>query len=242
MLRHAVRLEEPRCAVGTRSHPDGRGAKHSLSGGTLEVTRPHLSSTATHTIEKVNRSVRDLPFLLRSPHDRSMPIFLRALLLPAVLALSLTSTATAVVHVPERPHPEGASTAWVWPVESPVIERAFEAPAHAYGPGHRGLDVSAGSVHLRAPADGVIAFKGAVAGRGVLTIDHGEGLVTTLEPIDATLNAGDRVRRGAAVGTISVGGHTASGTVHFGVRRDGEYINPLLLLGGVPRAVLLPCC
>mgnify|MGYP001116210698 CR=1 FL=1 len=44
------------------------------------------------------------------------------------------------------------------------------------------------------------------------------------------------------VGTVDVGGHTPAGAVHFGVREDGVYINPLLLLGGVERAILLPCC
>ncbi|WP_275934957.1 hypothetical protein [Microbacterium testaceum] len=44
------------------------------------------------------------------------------------------------------------------------------------------------------------------------------------------------------MGGVATGGHTGPGTVHFGVRLDGEYINPLRLLGGVPRAVLLPCC
>ncbi len=81
-----------------------------------------------------------------------------------------------------------------------------------------------------------------VAGRPVVTIDHGDGLVTTLEPVTTELAVGDAVSRGSPVGGVATGGHTGPGTVHFGVRLDGEYINPLRLLGGVPRAVLLPCC
>ena len=50
------------------------------------------------------------------------------------------------------------------------------------------------------------------------------------------------VAQGDLVGRVDVGGHAAPATVHFGARRDGEYINPMLLLAGVPRAVLLPCC
>lgn len=129
---------------------------------------------------------------------------------------------------------------WVWPVAPVRVVRAFEAPAHAYAPGHRGIDLVAHAV--RSPADGRIAFAGPVAGRDVVTIDHGDGLVTSLEPVETTLAVGDRVARGAPVGTVSVGGHTAPGTVHMGVRLDGAYINPLRLLGGVPRAILLPCC
>ena len=131
----------------------------------------------------------------------------------------------------------------MWPVDGFRLDRPYEAPAHAYGPGHRGIDLRpVGAPEVRAPAAGIVAFSGQVAGRGILTIDHGNGLVTTLEPIQTTLHAGDAVARGDPVGAIALGGHTAAGAVHFGVRRNGEYINPQLLLGGVPRAVLLPCC
>jgi murein DD-endopeptidase MepM/ murein hydrolase activator NlpD len=132
---------------------------------------------------------------------------------------------------------------WVWPVSPFRLERGFAAPAHRYGPGHRGVDVRPlEGENVRAPASGTVAFSGMVAGRGILTIDHGDGLVTTLEPIDSPLEAGDPVQQGAPVGVIALGGHTAPSALHFGVRYLGEYINPMLLLGEVPRAVLLPCC
>ena len=132
---------------------------------------------------------------------------------------------------------------WRWPVQPFRLERPFVAPPHEYGPGHRGIDLTVlGESTVRAPADGIVAFSGRVAGRGILTIDHGAGLVSTLEPVDSVLAAGTPIAAGAEVGTVSTGGHTAPGAVHFGVRLDGAYINPLLLLGGVPRAVLLTCC
>ncbi|MDL9979958.1 murein hydrolase activator EnvC family protein [Microbacterium sp. ASV49] len=132
---------------------------------------------------------------------------------------------------------------WVWPLRGLRIVEAYVAPVDDYAPGHRGIDLApVGEAGVRSPAEGVVAFSGDVAGRGILTIDHGDGLVTTLEPIRSELRPGDVVPRGAEVGSIAVGGHAAPGTVHFGVRLDGRYINPLLLLGGVPRAVLLPCC
>ena len=132
---------------------------------------------------------------------------------------------------------------WLWPVRSFRLERPFVAPPHEYGSGHRGIDLDVrGEDLVRAPADGVVAFSGRVAGRGVLTIDHGGGLVSTLEPIESDLAAGTALAAGADVGRLSTGGHTTPGSLHLGVRLDGRYINPLLLLGGVPRAVLLPCC
>ncbi|HEY9310029.1 MAG TPA: M23 family metallopeptidase [Microbacterium sp.] len=132
---------------------------------------------------------------------------------------------------------------WLWPLHAFRLERPFVAPPHEYGPGHRGVDLAVlGDDGVYAPAAGAVAFSGQVAGRGILTIDHGDGLVSTLEPVESTLVAGTPVIAGAAVGHVSVGGHTAPGALHFRVRLDGQYINPLVLLGDVPRAVLLPCC
>ena len=136
-----------------------------------------------------------------------------------------------------------AAPSWVWPVHPVRIVAAYIAPAHRYGPGHRGIDLAAvDRAEVRAPAEGVIAFSGDIAGRGVITIDHDGGLVTTLEPVDSAVAVGQRVDRGQRIGVTSVGGHAPPGTIHFGVRLDGEYVNPLLLFGALPRAVLLPCC
>jgi len=129
---------------------------------------------------------------------------------------------------------------WVWPATPPRVVRPFIAPAHPYGPGHRGLDLAADAV--RSPADGHVAFVGMVAGRDIVTIDHGDGLVTTFEPVVTDLDVGAVVARASPVGRVSPGGHSGPATVHFGVRWNGAYVNPLRMLGGVPRAVLLPCC
>lgn len=153
--------------------------------------------------------------------------------------------ATASVGALGTPLPPAAASSsdWTWPVTAFRLERPFVAPAHEYGPGHRGIDLRPlDDSRVRAPAPGVVAFSGSVAGRGILTIDHGGELVTTLEPVESELTAGALVARGEVVGVLGGGGHVAEGVLHFGVRLDGEYINPLLLLGGVPRAVLLPCC
>ncbi|WP_449408173.1 murein hydrolase activator EnvC family protein [Microbacterium maritypicum] len=133
---------------------------------------------------------------------------------------------------------------WTWPVVGPrrVTER-FRAPAHAYGPGHRGIDVDAPiGVTVTAPADGIVAFRGVVVDRAVLTITHSDGLVSSFEPLRSDLTAGTSVAEGDAIGVVEIGGHSVPGTLHLGVRLDGAYIDPLLLFGPVPRAVLLPCC
>lgn len=133
---------------------------------------------------------------------------------------------------------------WLWPVDGArEVTKPFRAPAHDYGPGHRGIDLAApvGSV-VRSPADGVVAFRGVVVDRPLLTIDHGDGLVTTFEPLVSTLAPGTPVSAGDEIGTVALGGHTPAGQLHLGVRYNDVYINPMLMFGDVPRAILLPCC
>jgi murein DD-endopeptidase MepM/ murein hydrolase activator NlpD len=173
------------------------------------------------------------------------------LLLPLLMLTPLTLGAALAASADAEPTPGRSTTSsaevdsarWRWPLEQARVVVPFTAPAHRFGPGHRGIDIASDRPGVVvAPAGGTVAFVGTVADRAVLTIDHGDGLVTTFEPIDSDLDVGEVVARGQPVGFVSAGGHSAFGTLHFGVRRDGEYINPLLLLGGAPRAVLLPCC
>lgn len=175
----------------------------------------------------------------RSRFRRIAVTALVAVLLVAVSPAGSGLAAPAPV-IPEAPD---ASAGWVWPLTEFRLERAFVSPPHPYGPGHRGIDLHAvGGRDVRAPAAGTVAFAGQVAGRPVLTIDHGDGFVTTLEPVDSVLVPGTTVAASDLVGTVGTGGHASAGSLHFGVRLHGEYINPMLLLGGVPRAILLPCC
>jgi murein DD-endopeptidase MepM/ murein hydrolase activator NlpD len=134
------------------------------------------------------------------------------------------------------------SARWRWPVPPPVrVLAPFRAPPTPYSPGHRGIDLAAEpGATILAPADGVVSFAGPVAGRGVVSIDHGGGVVSAIEPVDALVAVGTSVRAGDTIGTVSSGGHCDTGCVHFGVRVHGEYVSPFLFLGGMPRAVLLP--
>ena len=137
--------------------------------------------------------------------------------------------------------PGGASgAAWSWPVEGPrQVLRPFIAPVAKWSAGHRGVDLRAEQAQLRSPADGVVRFAGWVVDRPVLSIDHGDGVVSSFEPVAAEVVTGEVVRAGQPVGVI-LPGHCASACVHVGVRVDDEYRNPMHWLGAVARAVLLP--
>jgi murein DD-endopeptidase MepM/ murein hydrolase activator NlpD len=94
---------------------------------------------------------------------------------------------------------------------------------------------------VRAPADGTLFFAGLLAGRPVLSIDHGDGLISSFEPATARFRAGTVVKRGEVVATEGPGTTHCQPAVclHWGVRRNGRYIDPLTLLSGRPGPVVL---
>jgi len=130
---------------------------------------------------------------------------------------------------------------WSWPVSGAhALARPYIAPAGPYAPGHRGIDIRApAEASVLAPDDGVVHFAGFVVDRPVLSIVHADGVLSSFEPVQTDLVAGDRVTRGQVIGTL-LPGHCASPCLHLGARVDGEYVNPLLFLGGVGWSVLYP--
>lgn len=158
---------------------------------------------------------------------------------PAAAALGLTATAGPAARPPIAVDAPGP---WTWPVAPPIqVVSPFRAPPTPYKAGHRGVDLLVEpAATVAAAAPGTVSFAGTVAGRGVVSIDHGGGVVSAIEPVEATVAVGDVVSAGDAIGRVTQGGHCTGDCVHFGVRVHGEYVSPFLFLGGLPRAVLLP--
>jgi murein DD-endopeptidase MepM/ murein hydrolase activator NlpD len=137
----------------------------------------------------------------------------------------------------------GEHFAFTWPLSpKPTVHRGFEQPLHEWSRGHRGVDLlaSAGQPVLSA-GDGVVAFSGMVAGRGVITVRHTGGLRTTYEPVDQRLVTGTVLHRGTRIGAVSpVSGHCVPLTcLHWGAISGRTYLDPLSLLHA-GRPVLLP--
>ena len=181
------------------------------------------------------RSVLSRSVLSRSVLSRSV-----VLSRPAPLA-SLAMVIVSLIAVTPASAVTASMTDWGWPVNPPhTISAPYEAPATPYAAGHRGIDLlTSGGDPVLAPADGVVTFVGTVVDRPVLAIGHNGDLVSSFEPVVASVVVGDRVASGQQIGTVAIGGHCMD-CLHFGVRLHGEYVSPLLLLGGIPRAVLLP--
>jgi len=124
------------------------------------------------------------------------------------------------------------------PVDAPVSD-PFRAPTGPYGPGNRGIEyATAPRTAATAIGAGVVVFAGPVAGRGVVTVLHPDGLRSSLTGLVTVA-----VAAGQPVVHSSVLGLTGN-VLHLGVRRGEEYLDPALLFGatdGRPRhAVLVP--
>ncbi|MGK3956664.1 M23 family metallopeptidase [Arthrobacter sp. R4] len=173
------------------------------------------------------------------------------LLLPASIAPSgevLTAGPAPVPggRIPVLPASAGrmpAEPAWEWPLAPrPRVLRAFDPPDKPWMSGHRGVDLGAAhdGVPVTTPESGTVSFVGVVVDRPVVTIDHGNGLRSSFEPVDSSLRAGDAVAKGDTIGTLLPGHCGTRPCVHWGVRRGEEYLNPLRFVVDLRPSVLLP--
>jgi murein DD-endopeptidase MepM/ murein hydrolase activator NlpD len=90
----------------------------------------------------------------------------------------------------------------------------------------------------------VVRFAGPVAGRGVVVLQHPDGISTEYEPVRALprVVAGAAVIRGAPLGVV-VGTHhgcSPGRCLHWGARRGDRYLDPLSLLVPLGPVALLP--
>ncbi|AJP05851.1 peptidase M23 [Streptomyces cyaneogriseus subsp. noncyanogenus] len=159
-----------------------------------------------------------------------------ALLLTPVLAPGPAPTAVAA----DGGRPAGPAVPAVgraWPVGArPPVLRGWDPPPGPYAPGHRGVDLAAApGAPVRAVAPGRVSFAGRVAGKGVVSVElAGTGdppLRTTYEPVRASVRAGETVAAGEVVGAVEpAGSHCAAPCLHWGLRGEGTYLDPLTLL------------
>jgi murein DD-endopeptidase MepM/ murein hydrolase activator NlpD len=167
--------------------------------------------------------------------------------LPGAVAVGPVGAVGSVGVAADSPAPFGvptrATTTWTWPLApDPQVVEVFRAPPTPWSAGHRGVDLAAavGQPVLSA-GRGRVIFSGVVAGRGVVVVLHSDGLRTSYEPVSDRATVGTVVDPGSPVGVVAaVAGHCAPATcLHWGLRQDETYLDPLLLVGLGP-PVLLP--
>ena len=122
---------------------------------------------------------------------------------------------------------EGACPGMQLPVEGSAVQR-FE-PIGRYG-GHWGIDISAPRGTPVSAADGgIVSFAGVVASNRTVTVGHGGGVKSSYSYLDSLdVAEGDRIERGDVLGWSGVA--HGSEAVHFSIRIDGTYIDPMRMV------------
>jgi murein DD-endopeptidase MepM/ murein hydrolase activator NlpD len=159
-------------------------------------------------------------------------------------AIPAAASASAAPGPPAVPAASSAAAAgWSWPLSPrPAVLRRFDPPERPWLSGHRGVDLQAAydGAPVTAPAAGRVSFAGFVVDRPVLTLDHGNGLRSTFEPLESTLQPGAAVLEGAVLGRTMPGHCGGTPCLHWGVRRGEEYLNPLGFVIDLRPSILLP--
>lgn len=163
-------------------------------------------------------------------------VLLCGVLIPA---FGLAAAARGAVDAPE-PDSAAAPAELGWPLSPPPEPvRPFDAPEHQFGPGHRGVDLAGASGQpVLAAADGVVIYAGRLADRELVSIQHDSGRRTSYEPVHPIVATGEHVARGQPIGRLQPG-HCPETCLHWGVRDEGDYLDPLSALGN-GRVRLLP--
>jgi murein DD-endopeptidase MepM/ murein hydrolase activator NlpD len=182
----------------------------------------------------------------------------RAAVLVLVNVVGLTASCLAgVIAGPSRagpaatarlgsatPAPTPLAISYQAPVHDSIdVVRPFQAPVTRYGPGHRGVDLNvARGAEVLAAAPGVVTYAGTLAGRGVVVIEHPDGIRTEYEPVLPTVHRGDPVTGGEPIARVAGqhGGCPPDRCLHWGARNSTGYFDPLTLLTPLGPVRLLP--
>ena len=125
----------------------------------------------------------------------------------------------------------GSSLRWPCPSSSRITSGfgSRTSPTEGASSNHKGIDISAptGSSIVAAAGGTVsIATYSYSAGNYVM-INHGNGLSTVYMHCSQLLvSAGDTVKAGQTIAKVGSTGYSTGAHLHFGVRKNGSYVNP----------------
>lgn len=156
--------------------------------------------------------------------------FARVLAFAVILALASTQ---ALAHSAAYTRPR-----WSWPTGQPVqVIKGFDPPSQPWLTGHRGIDLQVPyGTAIQAVESGRVIYAGQMVDRGVVSIEHADGLRSTYEPVDPTVSVGDMVTTGQKIGILAAYSRVkihGPDTLHLGAKiGPKQYVDPLLLLIG----------
>ncbi len=126
--------------------------------------------------------------------------------------------------------------ALVFPVMAPRLSSKFGKRKHPIARvtrHHSGVDLAAPrSSQIRAVADGTVVFSDTFSHYGKLVvIQHADGVTSHYGHCDQLLaSPGELIKAGQIIATVGSTGLSTGPHLHFEIRRNGEPLNPEILL------------
>lgn len=122
----------------------------------------------------------------------------------------------------------------VWPCPaSSRISSYFgsrESPTEGASTSHKGIDIpaSTGSSVIAAASGQVVIATYSVSAGNYVMINHGSGVYTVYMHMSSiAVSQGQEVSQGQKVGAVGSTGYSTGPHLHFGVRKNGTYVDPL---------------
>ena len=129
----------------------------------------------------------------------------------------------------ERPPTTGSGT-----FINPSFGTLSSRYGRRWGRSHNGIDI-AGSYNspIKAADGGVVTYAGWMSGYGnYVVIDHENGYQTAYgHNASLSVSVGDRVAKGDVIAKMGSTGRSTGTHLHFEVRKNGQFVNPLEYVG-----------
>lgn len=126
---------------------------------------------------------------------------------------------------------EGSSSGFIWPL--PHTHNITSYNEWRWGRMHNGIDIAGGDDYGQpfiASDSGTVIWSGNDGGGygNYVMIDHGNGYMTVYgHASELNCSTGDYVDQGDVIGFVGSTGNSTGPHLHFEIRYDGEYQNPL---------------
>lgn len=126
----------------------------------------------------------------------------------------------------------------IWPCPSSKrITSGFgkrTSPTKGASSNHQGIDIGAdtGSTVLAAAAGEVVISTYSYSAGNYIMINHGSGIFTIYMHLSRRIaDVGQEVSQGQKIGEVGSTGYSTGPHLHFGIRKNGKYVNPLTFVG-----------
>ena len=126
----------------------------------------------------------------------------------------------------------------IWPCpSSKKITSGFgkrKSPTKGASSNHQGIDISAptGTTVIAAAAGEIVISTYSYSAGNYIMINHGSGIFTIYMHLSKKIaDVGQEVSQGQKIGEVGSTGYATGPHLHFGIRKNGSYVNPLTFVG-----------